>query len=451
MRETAVVICTYNKKNYVLKCIESVLASAYTDFDLIIVDNASEDGSVAAIKAKYSDKLTLLQNSENLGGAGGFARGMQYAMDKEIYKYIHLLDDDIVVDKDAIGVLYNFMETHPQAGACGSLVYRMNSPEIVQHYGGMMDIENLCEKSLYRFNEGSGNLPECVKCDFVAACSAMYRTDALLKTGIIDKEYFIYWDDIALGLEIQLAGYEVYAYKKSKVWHCHGHSNLKSTFGIYYGFRNKIRCFARYWSDEDFAGLSENLVKRLFRTFAVNRNNPEVITTYLYALNDALNEIRGKADDFKILPTGMVNAKFADVFRKKTAILLMCETNDFDFNRLINSIKEVSKAEISVCPQNYSVPEIKGIHYADTPAVEEYDAIINICPHVLDVQKYDRNRIYIDFYMNQILDDDDFNFFENLDSNYGFFRTVFYGYIDSKLYALRTALRGVLKNRSAGE
>jgi len=127
-KPVAIVICNYNKKDFVVNCIKSVFESNFKDFDLIVVDNASTDASVEAIKAEFGGKLTLLVNEENLGGSGGFARGMQFALDKG-YKYIHLLDNDTVVEKDAVGALYEFMEGHSEAGACGSLICQMQNPE----------------------------------------------------------------------------------------------------------------------------------------------------------------------------------------------------------------------------------------------------------------------------------------------------------------------------------
>ena len=386
MNNIAVVICNYNKKAFVLECIESVFQSNYKNFDLIVVDNASTDGSVKAIRERYADRLTLLVNDENTGGSGGFNRGMLYAIKNKHYRYVHLLDDDVSVDKDAIGELYRFMEEHPEAGVCGSLVCKASSKEYIQEYGSNIDLEYISVTHLHAGKKVDTALPGHVICDYVAACSAMFRADILREIGVIDKDYFIYWDDLALCWEIRDHGHKVYACEKSIVWH-HGSYGARTAFSRYYSFRNKIHVFAKYLSDEDYGWLSVNLTKVLFRIFAVNRDKPEYIMDYFHALDDALNNVRGKADAYKLSAIKPGNKKF------ENAINSECERD------------------------------------------------VQLCNHILDVEEYDRSKIYIDNYGNQIITNDDFEFFENYKIHEAFFYDVFYRYIRSKMDVLREEIR----------
>lgn len=442
MNSVVAVICNYNKKDFVLGCIESVLASNFKDFDLIVVDNASTDGSLEAIIDQFGNELTILVNEENLGGSGGFHRGMQYAMDKGVYDYIHLLDNDIIVDKDAIGSLYDYMEKNEGTGVCGSLILRMDQPDFIQDYGAMIEIGNLGVRPLFHATKDSNDLPNILSCDYVAACSAMYRTSVLKQVGIIDQNFFIYWDDMSLSWEIRLAGYRVQALRKSKVWHAHGIEEQTNTFGIYYFFRNKLYSFIKYCDDKDYQDLCDNLMKRLFRIFATNKDNPEVISTYLHALNDAANDVRGKAADHIIKPISYVDEKFANTFADKKKILLVCATYEFNFTKLIKKLKSVTDSEIVIQTNYYEVPRIEGIKYRVRANKKAYDAVIKVCPHVLDEKKYDRSYRYIDRYMNQILDDADFDFVEHLDVNFAFFYHTYYGYFQEKFDVLRKRYRG---------
>ena len=83
MKRVGAVICNFNKKEDVLNCIQSVLESKYTDYDLYVVDNASSDGSAEAIREKYGSQVTVLVNAENLGGSGGFNTGLRKAWKKD--------------------------------------------------------------------------------------------------------------------------------------------------------------------------------------------------------------------------------------------------------------------------------------------------------------------------------------------------------------------------------
>ena len=79
----AVVICNYNGGMDTIKCIDTVLKSQNVCLDIYVVDNASTDGSPDRIREQFGAQVDIIQNSENLGGSGGFARGLQTALEKE--------------------------------------------------------------------------------------------------------------------------------------------------------------------------------------------------------------------------------------------------------------------------------------------------------------------------------------------------------------------------------
>ena len=435
MNQVAVVICNYNKKDFVLDCIESVLASSFKDFDLVVVDNASTDGSIEAIEDKYGSKLTLLVNEENLGGSGGFNRGMQFAMDEGRYRYIHLIDNDVVADCNAIGELFNFMEVYTETGVCGSLICKAQARSQIQDYGANIDYINFSVLPLFNGKVIRDDLPGYVECDYVAACSAMYRTSALKKTGLIDKDYFLYWDDMALCAEMRLHGYPIFACSKSVVWH-YGSYGIGTAFSRYYFFRNKIYYFVKYLDDRQYDLLCANIVNRLFRMFAVNRDNPGYIENYFHALNDALNNVRGKAEPHKLIQYETSNETLAKAFEGKQSILIVGDCNELDVYGIVSKIKSVSEATIYIFKDTIDIPAENDIRYTNNPD-GSYDIVVQICNHILDEKNYDRSKLYIDKYSNQILCKEDFEFYENLEVHRDFFKTMYYGFIKSKLDALR--------------
>jgi GT2 family glycosyltransferase len=442
LNDLAIVICNYNKKDFIINCIESIFYSYFRDFDLIVVDNASTDGSAEAIKMEFGTQLTLLVNEENLGGSGGFARGMQFALDKG-YKYIHLLDNDVVVEKDAVGSLYEFMEKTPDAGACGSLICQMQNPEFIQDFGAMIVPKNLGVKPLHGGKKRDSSLPDLVECDYVAACSAIYRTETLKKTGVIDREFFIYWDDMALSWEIRKARFKVYAISKSIVFHNHGLIGSSNTFGTYYFFRNKVRVFAKYLDDNEYEEFVQNLVKRIFRTFAANRAKSSDVYTYFHAFNDVLNDIRGKADEYKIVEYSEFSYKLNTLISIKSNIIIIMRKQLplYRLQRLIEIVNSRTKAKITLAGYDGEYGNINGVCIANNPIFSNFDLIIEVCPHILDIKEFEYDRIYIDEYFNQLVDKDDFDFVKNLDEHYKFFHSIFYIFVKSKLNALREKIR----------
>ena len=111
MKKIGIVICNYNKSEYVVNCIQSVLESKTDDFDIFVVDNASTDNSVEAVRNRYGDQVNVLVNSENLGGSGGFNTGIRTVLEKG-YEYLYCLDNDVLVDENAIGALAAYLDAH---------------------------------------------------------------------------------------------------------------------------------------------------------------------------------------------------------------------------------------------------------------------------------------------------------------------------------------------------
>ena len=440
MCEVAVVICNYNKKDFVVKCIRSVFLSNYRDFEIFVVDNASTDGSVEAIMGHFSNKLTVLVNKENIGGSGGFHRGMDYAVNAG-YKYILCLDNDVEVNEDTIGTLYKFMETKPEAGVCGSVIYRYDDPTCTQEMGAMIDYRNLGYNALYA-KQRNPTLPEELECDYVAFCSAMLRTDALKLVGLIERGYFIYWDDMELCWRIRRGGYKVFAISQSKVYHHTNTNSPASTFNIYYYFRNKLNCFARHLDDDEFAELAQLTVERLYRTFAVNRNNNPVITTYMHALNDALNNSQGKAVEGHILPFESNAKRFFKSFSGVKTVYIRYNSGFGHMRDLVYGIKTAGDKNIEI----YVDPR-DGVYTMDLgttidslkPVVIE--RTVYPCAHILDVESYEQNTIYIDVYWNYILTEEDLRYIKGVAEGFNFFRSINHGFIQDKLIELRKAAR----------
>ena len=440
MNDLAIIICNYNKKDYVLSCIDSVLQSDFGQFDLIVVDNASSDGSAEAVRGRYGDRVVMLENAENTGGAGGFSKGMEYAMAKEHYRFIHLLDNDVTVDRNAVGALYRFMGDNPQAGACASIIYRAQVKDCIQEFGSFIDAENLSIVPNMGGDLAGKSIEDSIECDCATACSSIFRVEVLQKSGVIDKDYFIYWDDVALSWAIRKEGYRVFACSRSIVWH-YASFGERTAFNRYYSFRNKIHCFAKYLDGGGYEKFCKDIVRMLFRMFAVNRGNLSHMQNYFHALNDALNNIRGKAEPCKVAAFESGGSKFAEAFGGKSRILLLTGHNGPDIDRVAAMLRVVTDGEIDVFSGGSEVPCVNGVGTAKEENLSGYDITVQLCYHILDEPGYDRSKVYIDKYFNKILDGGDFDFFETYNAQYAFFHDVFYGFIKDKLDALRLQIR----------
>ncbi len=202
----AAVVVTYNRKDYLIKNIESLLLQEHIVPDIIVIDNASTDGTSDAIQDQIEKRQIIYYNTgENLGGAGGFQVGIRYAC-KLGYDYIWLMDDDTYPQKDALKELLNAHEyLHGEYGyLAGNVLWidgspcRMNEPKFAR-----------------RIDERAEAYRQIVQSTFV---SFFIPQRTIERYGLPIKEFFIWGDDVEFSRRIALKE-KCYLVKESKVIH----------------------------------------------------------------------------------------------------------------------------------------------------------------------------------------------------------------------------------------
>lgn len=386
MKSIGIVICNYNKSDYVCRCIESVLESDTRDFDIFMVDNASTDDSVEAVSKKFGDKVTIIQNMENLGGSGGFNTGIRKVLE-EGYEYLMCLDDDVKVTKDAVRVLYEFLKKNPKVGMAGSKVYHMHAPEYVQQMGLNIHFKNCSAETLYADVLDNPDIPEVVYCDTVAACSLMMPTRVVKKVGMMPEENFIYWDDMEWGYLVGKAGYRVAACGGSKVYHeMSANVRKKDTFPTYYLWRNRLHFFMKYTKREQWERMSFYQLRSVFDAFyeSMYREEHNVAKTIMAAFLDAMMFIRGKAAQDKIFEN---------------------DGNHKKVNLLLSKLHKVYVEDI----ENLGLSDVlkKLRHNIEFVEKEAAEIKLRTCRYIMDVTDFSLEYVYIDEYWNILMDEED--------------------------------------------
>ena len=212
-----IVIPNWNKKDDLLECLDAVIQSTYTAVDVIVIDNGSNDGSAEAVMEKYGDdeRLTIIKKNENTGAAGGFNTGIAEAM-KRPGNYIWLLDNDVVVETDALEKLVEFMEQTPNAGWACSRMYYYDQPNKVQDEGGIID----------RRSTSRGKA--IVSTVYGPAGAMLVRKKAIKEIGLLDERFSIYCFDKDWCFRMREAGWSGYLVRGSAVRH-----KRKSGFAVY--------------------------------------------------------------------------------------------------------------------------------------------------------------------------------------------------------------------------
>lgn len=392
MNPIGVVICNFNKKDYVLECVQSVLESKVDNFDIYVVDNASTDGSVEALEKTYGDQITVLANEENLGGSGGFNTGLRVVRDKG-YEYFMCLDDDALVDENAIYELFEYMEANPDVGMAGCRVYHRQMPDYIQQCGLYIDFDHYTAQTIGADQLEDGTLPDVIECDTVATCAVMVRGSVIRETnvGIMPEDNFIYWDDMEWGHRIHLAGYRVVTLAAAKALHQMGANTKRpNTFINYYMWRNRTNFFMRYTPEEKMDEMSAQVLGAIFDSMyeSMFREEHNVMQTISYAYQDALAGVRGKAEEYKILLNDANDDKLIAFMKEKKSFCIIPGNQEEEYIYLRNFLQSVNPDLVEM-------------------AEEEAEVVFRLCPYIFQVGDLSRKEIYIDGDRNCILTEDD--------------------------------------------
>lgn len=372
MNPIGVVICNYNKKDFVLQCVQSVLESKEKNFDIYVVDNASSDGSAEALKKAYGNRITVIENKENLGGSGGFNTGLRIVRDKG-YSYFMCLDDDAAVDENALSVLYHYMEEHTDTGMAGCRVYHTQMPDYIQQSGLLIDFDNCTAKTI------GADMPE---------------------------DNFIYWDDMEWGYRIKLAGYRVVTLAEAKALHQMGANTKKeNTFINYYMWRNRTNFFMRFTPEAQMEAMSVKVLGAVFDAMyeSMFREEHNVRQTISYAFYDALAGVRGKADSYKILKNDANDNKLIQTLQGRKSFAIEENNQEEDAYYLRNFIA-------SVCPDLREEEQTKA------------EIVFRFCDYIFYSEKMpDGKEILIDSERNCVVDENDIE----ICKNYGYSKWLF--------------------------
>ncbi len=242
------IIVNWNKRDYLQKLLLSLRSLGGTPFDLLVVDNASTDGSVEMVRGEFPE-CQLLETGENLGGTGGFNAGMVWGLDSEKkYDFLWLMDNDIDVHPGALDALLDAMQTDPKIAVAGSTILVLGQNDLVQEIGAHVEWRGC---GLRRNGEGKRDKAPAgplLDADYAAACSLLARVEAIRKVGIWDPGYFVFWDDVDWGIRFRRAGWRVVGVTGSIVEHEHfdNRRSRQSSVAAYLVHRNAIYFFRRF-------------------------------------------------------------------------------------------------------------------------------------------------------------------------------------------------------------
>ncbi|MCW3795110.1 glycosyltransferase family 2 protein [Paenibacillus sp. LS1] len=471
MKKIGIFICSFNGREYVIDCINSLYKQSAQDFDIYVVDNASTDGTAEVLDKIFGNRITILHNSENLGGAGGFDRGLQHGLQIG-YEYLVMLDNDIILDEYVIENLSEYLDRNSEVGIVGAKIYYMDEPEKIMDYGSMIDFDNFRVNNGYNSKRDDEDIPAIIECDFVPACAAMIRRSVLLECGTMPIDCFIYYDDIEMCHRFSLKGHKVVAYSKAKVWHKGGGSSRKyqNTFSRYYFTRNKWNFFAKYIPEKKIEQLVDAIISETFPVLygCQYKGKRELYDTTKYIFEDFINNVRGKAQEGRINTLVSRENPTIQKFKKKECILIdfsseglsldeIRKTNLFSLMKMLKSINPKIKCitkmknftmddKVSLTNYIFCEWDQEGIPHViadESTALQDVDIVLQYCKHATLVQENILPTVYWDSHFNFITDAADYNYYTNYKNELDNFKRKYEGKVIE-------AVRSVRENNSIG-
>ena len=239
MPELAVILVNYRRPDDTIECVRSLRQSTFTDFRLIIVDNASGDGSVERLRNDCPEAL-LIAHPTNLGFAEGNNAGIRVAL-AEGAQLVLLLNNDTIVDPDALHVLVRTMEDHYTAGIVGAKIRYYDRKNILWFAGGYINRHSTFGGHYGLNTEDRGQFDTLRSCDFVTGCTLLFRRALVDQVGMLERSYFAYLEDVEFCVRAGDAGYDILYQPGAIIYHkVSSTSSWDSPVYIYFNLRNKI-------------------------------------------------------------------------------------------------------------------------------------------------------------------------------------------------------------------
>jgi len=281
-----IIIVNWNNKKILKDCLESIYNTQINYcYEIIVVDNNSEDGSVELIKNKFVDVI-LIENNKNYG----FSKANNQAIKIAKTEYILLLNNDTIITRnDCFSNMVRFMQENPRVGVLGcKLLY---SDGTLQSLGGkytsaweIFKNQILFLKTLKRFSKNKKKDNILKKVDCVSGACLLTRREVFEKVGMFKEDYFMYGEDIEFCYRVHEAGWEIGVLTNESIVHLLGKSTEKNlTETLYYSINNDLKNIKLIHNDEWQVLLAKlfHLIGILMRAVLAIFRKDKKVTDYL--------------------------------------------------------------------------------------------------------------------------------------------------------------------------
>ena len=235
--QVSIIIVNWNGIEHLPTCFDSLLAQTFSDFETIMVDNGSIDGSCALVREHYP-WVKLVELPQNSGFATGNNIGLQHAAGE----YIVVLNNDTEAEPDWLQEMVRVADAHPAAGQVGCRICSFDDHDLIDSLGHGVCRDGMSRGRFRLARWSQVEMAQVEEIFFGTACVSLYRRQALEQVGFFDDDIFAYAEDTDLGLRLRWGGWQALLATDATVYHKYsGTGGVFSPFKLYLVERN------HYW------------------------------------------------------------------------------------------------------------------------------------------------------------------------------------------------------------
>lgn len=273
--DVTIVIVNYHSSLLIADCIKSIEKfSKGFSYEIIVVDNNSES-DLSEILNKNKERCTIVNLPQNVG----FGRANNAGFKEARGRYLLCLNPDTLLLNNAIGILVKFMDSHPEAAACGAnlfnsdmqptLSFRRTLPGFGWELNELLNIKP--EKKKYGSNRIFNNTGQPLEVGYITGADLMLRREVIEMLGGFDPRFFLYYEETDLCARIRKAGGKIFSVPEAKIQHLEGGS-FDTENGISLSRVERTECGRRVYYRIHFNWLYRQLLNAVYFTTLLSRS-----------------------------------------------------------------------------------------------------------------------------------------------------------------------------------
>jgi N-acetylglucosaminyl-diphospho-decaprenol L-rhamnosyltransferase len=210
--DLSIALVNWNNRDHIERCLESIEAAQLPfPYEIVVADNGSTDGSQQMLAERFPS-VKIVQNKDN----GGVARGNNQCIRNSTGRYIYILNNDTIVNRESIETTVKFLDEHAEAGAAGGKLLNPdgtfqsgfdNFPTFWEEFLLVSHIGKCFNPHFPTYDDTESSAREV---DYISSASIVVRREAIEEIGLIDEEYFIYSDEVDWLYRLWQAGWKIY-------------------------------------------------------------------------------------------------------------------------------------------------------------------------------------------------------------------------------------------------